>query len=153
MADYYGKTRTNYFSVTDAEKFKQIIASCGSTDEIKIFDEKQNDGSVKYMFYCEGIIQGLPEREKSGDDDNREDCEDDDFDYDYNAFCESLQKIIPDNDAIIITEIGSEKMRYLTGISTVITNKDFKCIDISRESVKLAAKMLNNPEFTTQIEY
>ena len=153
MADYYGKTRTNYFSVTDEEKFRQIIASCGASDDIVIIDQKQQDGSMKYGFYCDGSINGLPDR----DDDagNTEDyCEDDDdLDYSYDAFCEALQKILPDNDAIMITEIGSEKMRYLTGCCIVITSADFKCIDIGSEALKLAKTMLKNPDFTTQNEY
>ena len=33
MANYYCKTRTNYFSVTDLEKFKQIMASCVGEEE------------------------------------------------------------------------------------------------------------------------
>jgi len=152
MANYYGKTRTNYFSVTDKEKFRQIIALCGASDDnIKIIEKVQDDGSIKYGFYCESSIDGLP---IAADADNTDkDYEDDNVDYDYDAFCEALQKILPDDDAIIITEVGSEKMRYLIGICTVITNKDFKCIDINREAVKLAAAMLENPEFTTQIEY
>jgi len=146
MADYYGKTRTNYFSVTNEEKFREIIALCGATDEIKIDDEKQNDGSVKYMFYCEGVIQGLPDSESDND-------AGDDFDYSHEAFCKALQEILPDDDAVIITEVGSEKMRYLIGSCTVITSKDIKWIDISREAVKLAATMLDNPDFTTENEY
>ena len=153
MADYYGKTRTNYFSVTDAEKFKEIMASCRATNEIEIFDEKQNDGSINYMFCSEGIIQGLADGENNGDTDNEDDYDDEDMDYNYDAFCESLQKILPDNDAIIITEVGSERKRYLIGSSTVITSKDFKCIDINREAVKLAAAMLNNPEYATKNYY
>ena len=47
MADYYGKTRTNYFSVTDEEKFKQIINSCGAENGgIIIADQKQNNGTT-----------------------------------------------------------------------------------------------------------
>jgi len=92
MANYYCKTRTNYFSVTDLEKFKQIIESRGATDEIKIFDGKQEDGSIKYGFYCEGNIHGLHDR---NDDDNIEDC-----DCNYGVFCEALQKILPDDDVI-----------------------------------------------------
>ena len=112
MADYYGKTRTNYFSVTDDEKFKQIISSCKAPDEIEVFEEKQEDGSIKYGFLCDGSIYGLPDR----DGDSTEDCDDnEDVDYNYDTFCEALQQILPDGEAIIITEVGYEKMRYLVG--------------------------------------
>ena len=38
MANYYGKTRTNYFAVTDETKFRQIIADCRGEDKIVIID-------------------------------------------------------------------------------------------------------------------
>ena len=151
MANYYAKTRTNYFSVTDAEKFKQIIALCkASDDDIYIIESEQENGGIKYGFYCEGSIDGLPEKD---DGDDTEYCDDDDFDYNYDAFCEALQPILPDDDAVLITEIGSEKMRYLTGQCSVITRNSCKCLDLSHEAVKLAATMLSNPDFTTQMEY
>ena len=149
MANYYCKTRTNYFSVTDVEKFKEIINSCGGSDTVEIMEDDQSDGSVKYGFYCEGSIDGLPEREN--DDGSSEDS--DDVDYNFDAFCEALQKILPDGDAIIITEVGSEKMRYLTAYSIIITSSEVKSIDLGREAAKLAAGMLQNPEFTTKMEY
>ena len=150
MADYYGKTRTNYFSVTDEEKFRKIMALCVATDDIKIEDENQNDGSVKYVFYCEGVIQGLPDIE---DDDGNAENYDDDIDYNYDAFCKALQQILPDDDAIIITEVGSEKMRYLTGICTIITNKEFRCLDIAKKAVNLARVLLKNSDYTTEMYY
>ena len=150
MADYYGKTRTNYFSVTDEEKFKQIMGSCRGADDIEIIDNQQQDGSLKYGFYCEGSIYGLPERDE---DAGNTDEEYDDVDYNYDAFCEALQQILPDDDAVLITEVGYEKMRYLIGNCVVITNKDTKYIDINREAVKLAATMLENPDFITQMDY
>ena len=151
MADYYGKTRTNYFSVTNEEKFKQIINSCGAENGgIIIADQKQNDGSVKYCFYCDGSIYGLPDRNETD-----EYCEDDDayIEYDYDAFCATLQEIISDGDAIIITHIGSEKMRYLIGGCSIITRNDYEYVDLTNEALKLAKNLLNNPDFTTQMEY
>ena len=151
MGNYYAKTRTNYFSVTDVEQFKKIMSSCNGSDAIETFYEKQSDGSIKYGFYCEGSIKGLPEREDETG--NTEYFDDDDVDYNYDALCEALQQILPDNDAIIITEVGSEKMRYLTGICAVITRDEIQYLDLSRTAVKLAAEMLENIEFTTKNYY
>jgi hypothetical protein len=152
MANYYGKTRTNYFSVADEEKFRQIIASCrASESDIEIMDEKQEDGSINYGFCCDGSIQGLPE--KNNDNEITENYLEDDCDYDYDAFCRALQVIIPDNDAILITEVGSEKMCYLTGHCTVITRNDIKLVDLDNEALKVARTMLANPNFTTQNDY
>ena len=41
MANYNAKFLTNYFSVTNAIKFKNIIGSCHADDEIEIY-EKNN---------------------------------------------------------------------------------------------------------------
>lgn len=144
MSNYITKTRTNYFSVTDEEKFKQIISSCKASDSIEVFDEKQENGSVKYGFYCYGSIQGFTDRNES------EESDDMDCNYNYDAFCKALQQIIPDGEAIIITEIGFENMRYLTGESSIITRNYYKCITLQHEAVKIAGKMLNNPDFTTK---
>ena len=151
MADYYGKTRTNYFSVTDVEKFKKIIASCRAQDTIEVFDEKQEDGSIKYGFYCDGSIHGLPDTDEPCE--NEDEYDDEDCDYNYDAFCKALQEILPDDDAIFITEIGYEKMRYLVGECTTITQNDFKVITLKNEARDLARKMLNNPDYTTKMEY
>ena len=71
MANYIGYTRTNYFSVTDEEKFRQIIANAySSADKIEVFEDK-TDGNVKYAFGCYGVICGT--RELSDDDDDEGD--------------------------------------------------------------------------------
>jgi hypothetical protein len=151
MANYYCKTRTNYFSVTNEEKFKKIMASCKGTDEIEVINNEDQGKSIKYGFICEGSIDGLPDRED--DAENTEDYTEDDCDYNYDAFCKSLQELLPDDDAIIITEVGSENMRYLRGLCTVITHNDIKYLDLDRDAVKLAATMLNNPAFATKNYY
>ena len=153
MANYYCKIRTNYFSVTDEEKFKKVIASCRASDTIEIFDEKQKDGSVKYGFFCDGSIHGLPDTESDALEDEDEYDEDEDCDYNYDAFCEALQGILPNNDAIFITEIGNEKMRYLVGDCTIITRSDIKVITLRDEAMKLGREMLDISDYTTKMEY
>ena len=152
MADYIGRLRTNYFSVTDAEKFKKIMAQCKAQDTIEVFDEKQEDGSVKYGFLCDGSIHGLPDTDNEPGE-NEDECDEEDYDYNYDAFCEALQEILPDDDAIFITEVGYEKMRYLVGECTIITSSGFKVMTLKNEARSLARIMLNNPEYTTKMEY
>ena len=158
MADYYSKTRTNYFSVTDEEKFRQIINKCSASDDIVVFDDVQSDGSVKFGFLCHGNIQGLPEitdedGSVSTEIPDDEEYDDDDFEYSHDAFCEALQRILPEGEAIIITEVGYEAMRYLAGSCSVITNSDYRYVDLSDEAIKLTRNMLNNQGFTTKMYY
>ena len=153
MANYSCKTRTNYFSVTDEVKFRKIMASCWGSDEVIVFDENQDDGSAKYGFLCSGSIYGLADCDKSCDTCNPSVCEDEDIEHNYDAFCEALQDILPEGEAIVITESGSEAMRYLVGDCMVITRSGYKGICVKREAVKVAAAMLNNPGFTTKMDY
>lgn len=158
MANYCCKIRTNYFSVTDEAKFREIMAACkGAEDTVHTFDNNKEGGGKKFGFYCCGSINGLPY--KLVDDEPVvtfvEDEAEEDLDCDISGdlFYEALQNILPDGEAIIVTEIGSEKYCYLRGICLVITNNDIKYADLSREALELARKMLNNPDFTTENDY
>lgn len=143
MANYISRLRTNYFSVMDEEKFRAVISSCLAADEIHIFDKKHNDGSTKFAFYCYGRLYGLPTEGV--------DLADDEGDLD--AFHESLQTLIPDKEAIIITEIGFEAIRCLVGSCTVITRNDIRWVNLREKSLELARNMLGNAGYDTQTEY
>ena len=140
MANYYAFIRSNYFSVTDETRFREIIASClGSDEAIRIFES--SDGSGKFGFGCYGSISGVP------------DDEDDPDDYDVDAFYEALQEVLVEGDAIIITEIGYEKLRYLIGVCTIITKREIQFVNLSDRAVALACEMLGNADFQTQMDY
>ncbi len=134
MSSYYGKCRTNYFAVNDASKFKMLMAACMGDGTVEAFEEKQKDGSTKYGFLCDGRIIGLPY--KLVDDEpvitlKMEYAEKDlDNDISWDLFCGALQDLLPHGEAIIITEIGWEKMCYLLGYSRVITKDDCKGVDL-----------------------
>lgn len=130
MANYYSKCRTNYFSVTDENKLEEIINSCKAEGEIQLL--KNQEG--KYGFCCDCNLYGI------GDDDNS-----------YNLLLEELKKILLEDDAIIIINIGYEKMRYLTGGCDVITKNNIEYIDIINVALKTARRMLQNSKFETQI--
>lgn len=140
MANYYAFIRTNYFSVTDEEAFRKLIASVSAEDEVSVFEEKQPDGRKKFGFGLCGSIYGLHE---NGDDEEPS----------IGALESALQRLLVPGDAIIIIEIGYEKLRYLIGISTIITQADIRYIDLRDRSLKAAKRMLKNPKFQTQMEY
>jgi len=142
MAKYVGFTRTNYFSVTDVYMFRQVIDNsyCSSGD-IDIFEESVN-GSVKYAFGCYGSICGT-----------RELLDDNDDEGDYDVFITELQSIIPDGEAIIITEVGYENLRCLTGHSHVITKSNDAFVNLGNKALEEARVLLNNPDYDTKMEY
>lgn len=145
MANYNAFTRTNYFRVTDESKYAELFSHIvGCEDSVDDFT-RTVDGVVQHGFGCYGCIQAIPM------DENPEDVEE--WDYDFDGFLKELQKILPDDEAFIFTEVGYENLRYLTGYSIVVTKNDIKSIDIHSDSIMLARKMLNDETFTTQMDY
>jgi len=145
MADYRGFTLTNYFSVIDEERFRRLMAECAVNGEpIEIFERENETGkSIKFGFGCYGSIVGIKEH-----------CEneevfhnDDDEDYSHDTFCNELQKVIARDDAILITEVGYEKLRYLIGCSTIITRSSIETVSLKSKSLDVAREMLANPSF------
>lgn len=143
MANYYGKTRTNYFKVTDAEALCELSnIVCGDEDDVHLEIQKDENGTKCYMLWCEGVILGIPD----ADDDEY-------YDYDYDEFIHRLQKLLPDDEAVIITEVGNEKMRYLVGQIAVVTNKDVQWRNLNSLGKEIAREMLKNPDWDTRNEY
>lgn len=144
MANYYGSTRTNYFKVTDENAFKELIGRCVSDgEEVSVWTHECQDGTVLYGFGCYGDILGLSE----------DDGDDEDYDYNYDAFIGEIQKLLPEDEAAIITHVGQEKLRYLTGCVTVITKDKIEYNYLSKLGVEMARTMLGNPNWGTKNEY
>lgn len=85
----------------------------------------------------------------------KEDCESEDCDDNYNTddVYKALQEIVAPGDAIIITEVGYEKLRYLVGDAVVITRDAIEYINLRSAAMEAACTLLNNPQFDTQMEY
>lgn len=147
MANYYANSRTNYFRVTDEDKFAELFANlvCDD-DEVEDFTEVE-DGIIYHAFGGYGSIDyQKPVQNNSGESDE-------DYDYDFDSFLVELQKILPEDEAFIYTECGHEKLCYITGFSIVVTKNKIKSVDIRSEAIELARKMLNNKKFLTKMEY
>lgn len=142
MADYNAKILTNYFAVNNETEFRGLMASCMADDEIEVFQEENSDKTTKFGFGCYGILHGIPDPDSEDDEDGS-----------VELFYESLQKLLHPDDAIIITEIGHEKLNYFIALCTVITRDNIKHIDARAEAVKLAGELLGNPGFTTKMDY
>jgi hypothetical protein len=158
MADYVSKCRSNYFSVTDEAKFRGLMDKCvGAEEDVLVIDQKQKDGSKKFAFSCRSSIVGLLYKTVGGEpvvvQEREEADEDQDNEIATSLFYDSLQGIIPDSEAIMLTEIGREGMKYLMSRCTIITNKDIKGIDLQDEAIKLVRKLLGKPNYKTESCY
>lgn len=144
MANYINFTRSNYFRVTDPEAFKRII-NCVITDEdsLELWERTEN-GTTYYGFGAYSSICGLqPEAEDT----------DNDGEFEVEAVYEALSKVVDPDDAIIITEIGYEKLRYLTAYAVVITCEKTELVELREASIDVACSLLGNPNFDTRMEY
>lgn len=143
MANYYGLTRSNYFSVKDEAALRDIIdrlvvAECG---EKFLFDEIV-DGEKKWAFSAYGTLSGFPTAQKDEDDE-----------YDLDSFLYALKDILSDGDAILITEIGNEKLRYFCAHTILITKDMIEGDDFFSHVLEKARKLLGDDGFTTRMDY
>ena len=141
MANYCGITRTNYFRITDLNVFTDVInRMITDADEVHIFDREIN-GETYYGFGLYGTIYGLMAKDKTDADDPDED------EYDDGLVHEALQEVLRGGDAIVIEEIGSEKLRYLVGYATIITKEEIKGIDLQKAVTKEISGMLGRDDY------
>ena len=133
MANYEATIRTNYFSVKDPTALKELIDSVEAEDTVSLFTHELPDGSMQYGFGCYGSLFGIQDS--------------------LDAFYEALQELVCENDAILIFEVGYEKLRYVVGCCTVITSTKMQHIDIQQQALELAAKLLNRPNYNTRLDY
>lgn len=136
MANYECATRTNYFKVKDAKSFKSLIEQTLAGDTVDVFEKKDGDHTL-YGFGSISSIDGLPDNGEAN----------------YDEWLHQLQKIVADDDAIIIMEAGYENLRYVSGYFTVVTSKAIKNGDLEATALEAAKKLLNNKTYTTQCVY
>lgn len=147
MANYIGFTRTNYFSVTDADKLRDIVNRIvWGEGELNFLAEENG----RWSFGAYGNIRGLRPAEPVLSD---EDGEEEDSEWDADEIYAALQEIIAPGDAAIITEIGYENLRYLVGDAVIITRDSIEAVNLQRASLDAARTLLHNPAFNTQMEY
>lgn len=107
MANYDCASRTSYFKTTDEERLRVLVK-----DKIGAELFTRDDGTFAFGAY-EEITSYWDE--ESG-------CDNDIF--------EELQKIIPDDEAVVIFQSGHENLRYVDGYVFIVTktNLDFMSI-------------------------
>lgn len=110
MANYIGTTRTNWFHVASpaaATRLKNLLdkTEIDSGDAIELWHDDKSD---TYAFGTFGAINGLF-------DEGTDEC-------DLDAFWDELAVIVAKDDAIVVTEVGHETLRYLVARSIVIAD-------------------------------
>lgn len=137
MANFYATTRTNYFRVKDKQAFFNLMKGV-ETDGDKIDVWEEEDGTVGFGLV--GCIMGFGTGDGS-------------FEFEYDAFANALRDLVEEGDAIIILEVGAEKLRYVSGTATIITSYGTKYVNLTDEAVEAARLMLGNDGWTTKCDY
>lgn len=142
MANYYAKSRTNYFRVTDEARYAELFQNlCTCGDCVDDFT-KVVDGVTIHAFGGYGSIEYVIPATEDEDEENN-----------FDLFLEELQKILPADDAFILMECGNEKLRYLTAFAIIATKDKVEYVDLSTNAVNKAAEMLGIEDFETRLEY
>lgn len=143
MANYECAIRTNYFHVKDKEAFLEFtkkVVCC--EDNLDVWEKTDKDGKTVFGFGCFSSIMGISKQPEEDEDTAS-----------YDNFIEELKKLIADDDAVIIFEIGREKLRYLNGTAEIVTSDDYTCLNLTDSAVNQARKMLNNSKWNTNYSY
>ena len=133
MANYYGFTRTNYFRIKNEEAFKEYINTLATTDGDFELWTKEDNNETYYAFGGNGSLYSIENDEED--------------------IYQKLSEYVHQHDAIIITEVGYEKLRYLTGVSMVITQKGYEVVDLYDASLNKAKQLLSDETYKTNFAY
>lgn len=113
MEEYFGTARTNYFRVTNEERYQELFKHLAPEDEVRDFTKEQ-DGVIYHGFGTYRVI------------DYKLDLEDEESEYDFDYFLQELQKILPEDEAFVYQELGHERLRFVDGCAFVVTSKEIR---------------------------
>lgn len=145
MSTYIGTVRTNYFHVKNEEAFQNIMEKTyAEFDEIHLYSKTDDTGKRIFAFGSYGSILGFEDEEDSDKNHKK---------YDLDGFLSALQECVAEDDAVILYEVGYEKLSYVVGEAVVITSNQVEHINLENLAVEKAVKMLGNPYWTTENSY
>lgn len=146
MANYVCTSRTNYFRVTDEEKYEALFSRlyCPDGDEISALTKTEN-GVTRHGFGSYGQIWYKdPALDEDEEDYQEDDC--------INMFLEELQKILPEDEAFILFEAGHTKLQHVSGDAIVATADTIEYVNLRNAALAAARKILG-ADFQTDCEY
>ena len=142
MANAVYWTRTNYFRVTDEERYQYLLAgiekACGEVE-----DACQERHGIKYHAFL--VEDDLDYLETDSDPEPGE--------YNVDYLLDEFQKIIPPDEALLIKTIGHEKFCYLIGSVYIVTTQNIEYVEIGDAGKEKAREMLGNPNWDTEQNY
>lgn len=132
MANYYSFTKSNYFRCNNEEGLRDLIADCFCGEDTLSLFEKDSEDEKFFAFGTYDSIGGI--KDENGD-------------YNYDLFLARLQELLPDGEAVIITEVGHMKLADVYGRVDIITNKEIRFESLCNIGAKMARSLLDNPNW------
>jgi len=157
MANYMTKMCSNYFRVTDEEKFKQLVTWYGG-DVFEVVEHWEEKGlysvagdsfegqglehweEFEYVLEAEEEFEGRDLTEAEIEKMKKK------MGVDADGYCkvsliDNIAELLVDGEVAIFYEIGNEKLRYLTGYAVAVNNKGERR-EVSLYSIEEIAKEL-----------
>ena len=134
MANYEAVSRTNYFRVTDEEKYQKLFSNLVANDDIYDFTETK-DGATYHGFGSYSSISYRLKLSEPTEDGNE-------YDYDFDKFLYGIQDILPDDEAFIYFEVGNEKLRYVNAYAFLVTKEKIDSVDLDMAAKELVQEIL-----------
>lgn len=128
--NYYGKMRTNWFKVTD----KEMLAEYVSELEGEGLCIRVRSSDNLFCITCNGELYY----------DGRS--------VNDSGFYNLMQKIIAEDDAMIVMEIGSEGTRYFVAYADIITRNSITYVNLE-ESVTFKVREILKRPWTGKFNY
>ena len=176
MANMIFHAKTNYFRVKDEAAYQKIFNNLSSED-LEDITQTQNgvlyhgfisSDAVTYFDTDEKIKELFKTHDKVFDEDGnplsidaaltKEELFDENGNYifskwdhgDFDTMISSIQKILPDGECFIYTEICHEKFRFIDGYAVVASNKDRRDISLSRSIDKFITELVGQNSNVTK---
>lgn len=108
--EYFSRSRSNYFRVTDPNKLEELAKLTNSSVAEKdgryalFYTGMRYDGAVD-MYYSEEFDGWI-------------------------SIHSQVQEILADDEVAVFMEIGHERLRYLTGVAVAITTEAIEILDL-----------------------
>lgn len=120
MADYICRARSSYFRTTDREKLQELVDKVGAELWTCTVDE------VEHCAF--GNYNGITEY---WDDESNETID----------ITPLLQQLIPDDETIVLQEVGHEKLRYVSAWAVIITKHNIEVLDFETKVLERALEI------------
>ena len=138
-------SRTNHFHVKDVDAFCAFMKRVQGEDcTVDLFMEQDADGKPVFCFGSYGYILGVTDCGASPESP-------DFYDVAYEYMLTELQRHVADGDAIVLIEVGHEKLNFVRSAAVVITSSSVAQLDFMTAITELCRGRLGSDSWELQM--